>query len=134
MKSVLYRLLGYPIALIFVVFLFNIDISGQTEDAQELIKNSPFFDEWKVYYSLGVLIIISGLLEKSESPKIDNNLLLKILFCVISLFFTFLGYKFQPESENSVSYNWMDYFKMIFFGSIWIGLYVQMFIKSKKNN
>ena len=132
MKSVLYRLLIYPIGLIFIVFLLNIDVSGQTEIAQELINNSPFFDDYKVYYSLSTLIILGGLLEKNQSKKLDDNLFLKILICIISLIFCFLGYKFQPESQNFVSYNWMDYFKMIFFGSIWLGLYVSMLGKEKK--
>jgi hypothetical protein len=132
MKSILYRLLIYPIGFIFIVFLLNIDVSGQTEIAQELINNSPFFDDYKVYYSLSTLIIIGGLLEKNQSKKLDDNLFLKILICIISLIFCFLVYKFQPESQNFVSYNWMDYFKMIFFGSIWLGLYFQMLGKEKK--
>lgn len=132
MKPVLYRLLIYPIGFIFIVFLLNIDVSGQTEIVQDLIFNSPFFDEWKVFYSLSTVIILGGLLEKQQSKKIDDNLILKILICIISLIFYFIGYKFQPQSHDSVSYNWLDYFKMIFFGSIWIGLYIQMLGKEKK--
>ena len=132
MKPIFYRLLAYPIALIAFISLFNIDLSGHTEDMQELILKRPFFDPYKVYYSLSVLIIISGLIEKSNSPKIDTNFLFKILFCIFSLFFYFLGYKFEPKSQNSISYNWLHYFKIIFFSSIWIGLYIQMLMKNER--
>jgi len=133
MKSVLYRLLIYPIGFISIVLLLNVDLSGQTEIVQELISNSPFFDEWKVFYSLATVIILGGNLEKNLSKKIDDNLILKILICIISIIFYFIGYKFQPKSHDFASYNWLDYFKMIFFGSIWIGLYVQMCGKEKKH-
>jgi hypothetical protein len=133
-KSIFYRLLIYTIGLILIVFLFNIDLSAQPEGLEEIIRDSPFFDEWKVYYSLSTVIILGGLIEKKQSKKLDENLILKVFICVISIIFYFIGYKFQPLSNDSVSYNWMDYFKMIFFGSIWIGLYIQMLGKEKKRN
>jgi hypothetical protein len=86
---------------------------------------------------------MDGLFEKSKSKKLDDNLLLKILICVISLLFFFLGYKFTPESnesENSLTFNWwidyviiiMNYFMIIVAGIIWIGLYFQMLTKEEK--
>ena len=132
-KSILYRLLIYTIGFILIVFLFNIDLSAQSEGLEEIIVNSSFFDEWKLYYSLSTVIILGGLIEKGQSKKLDDNLIFKVFICVISIIFYFIGYKFQPQSNDSVSYNWMDYFKMIFFGSIWIGLYIQMLGKEKKH-
>ena len=132
-KSILYRLLIYTIGFILIVFFFNIDLSAQSEGLEEIIRDSSFFDEWKVYYSLSTVIILGGLLEKKQLKKLDDNLILKVFICIISIIFYFIGYKFQPQSNDSVSYNWMDYFKLIFFGSIWIGLYIQMLGKEKKH-
>ena len=133
MKSIFYRILLYPIALFGVIFLFNIDISSNTLENQQLIKSTPFFAEFKVYYSLSFVIIIIGLLEKLNSKKIDNNLLLKVLIFLTSLFFCYQGYKIQPGMFYSTPYTWFDYFRIIFSGSIWIGLYVQMLMKNEKN-
>ena len=134
MKSILYRILGYPIAFIVLLVLFNIDISGNTEVAQEMIRTTPFFAPYKIYYVLSVLIILGGLIEKWGSKKFDNNLLVKLIFCFVSIGFMYVGYQAEPNSTIPVSYNWFDYFKMIFFGSIVIGLYVQMLQKNKEDD
>jgi hypothetical protein len=128
MKSILYRLIYYPLALIFLIILIYYEAPWL------ITKNTPFFlKDFGFYYLLGLFIIIDGLLEKSNSKKLDENLLLKILICVISLLFFFLGYKFTPESENFLTFNgWMDYVVIIFAGSIWIGLYFQMLTKNER--
>lgn len=131
MKSILFRILGYSLSLIVLIVLLNIDVSGQTEVAQEMIGNSPFFASYKIYYSLSILIIFGGLLEKNASNKLDNNLLVKLLICLVSIGFLYAGYNTQPDTNTTVSYNWFDYFKMIFFGSIGVGIYTQMLQKKK---
>ncbi len=93
MKSIFYRILLYPIALFGMIFLCNINISSNTLENQQLIKSTPFFTKFKVYYSLSFVIIIIGLLEKLNSKKIDNNLLLKVLIFLTSLFFCYQGCK-----------------------------------------
>jgi hypothetical protein len=86
MKSILYRLIYYPLALIFLIILIYYEAPWL------ITKNTPFFlKDFGFYYLLGLFIIIDGLLEKSNSKKLDENLLLKILICVISLLFFFLG-------------------------------------------
>jgi hypothetical protein len=134
MKSTRNKIFGYSFVFFIILILLNLNYFGNTIEDQGIIKSSSFFDDFKIYYSLSFLIIIIGLLEKSESKKLDDNIIIKFLFCFISLLFGFLGYQFEPRTGASVTYNWLDYFQIIFFGTIWIGLYIQMFVKSKRNN
>lgn len=133
MKSNLSKLVVYVVLFLIILTLLNIALSGgESKEIKKLMNSSPFFDLFKVCYSLSFLIIIGSLFEKSDSKKIDNNFLLKILLTIVSLTFGFLGYRNDPTNEITVSYTWVDYFKIIFFGSIWIGLYVQLFTKNKE--
>lgn len=128
----LHRIWMYPLALISLVGLLNIDISGQTQADQQLISVTPFFAKFKIFYALSALLLLSGLVEKSINKQLNNSNIFSAVICISSLLFLAVGRKYEPNDISTVPYSYFDYFKIIFFGVIYFSLYLQLFFKGNK--
>jgi len=130
----IYRIFIYPTALITLILLLNIDISGQTQNAQHLISGTPFFARFKIYFALSALVLLSGLVEKSLNLNLDKSIVFSLFMCTISLIFLVLGWKFYPEEAGGLTYSYFDYFKILFSGAIGLSMYLHLFRRSKNFN
>lgn len=106
-------------------------VGGETETDIEIIRTTPFFASYKIYSSLALVVLFGGIFEKSQSTKLDNNLFVKLIFCIVSLGFLFAAHWNWPAPTISVKHDWWYYLVNTLAGIFLISLYVGLLTKEK---